>query len=208
MFKVGDKFIVEVDGVNTPPENSGAVNLYRIKDLNYCLWAENSLVLPEKQLEKLAKVNDLKDEVKEAYKKGYAKTMEDIQTAVRVFRVMNNEDRKRHFDGKYTTAAILDTFDPREIVEKLKAYEKEQSKIKVGDEVKVENSGGYLGKAIVTYVDKYEKEIYVVFAGGSAGEITDGTRLRKTGRHFDEVESLLKILKNMTGGEDSDQIPF
>ena len=36
MFKAGDKFIVEVDGVNTPPENSGAVNLYRIKDLNYC----------------------------------------------------------------------------------------------------------------------------------------------------------------------------
>lgn len=153
MFNVGDKFIVEVDGVNTPPENSGAVNLYRIKDLNYCLWAENSLVLPEKQLEKLAKVNDLKDEVKEAYKKGYAKAMEDIQTAVRVFRVMNNEDRKRHFDGKYTTAAILDTFDPREIVEKLKAYEKEQSKIKVGDEVVLKED--HL-KMIVTFVENYD----------------------------------------------------
>lgn len=73
--------------------------------------------------------------------------------------------------------------------------EKRNQKIRVGDVVKVENSGGYLCKAIVTYVDDYEKEIYVVFAGGSAGEITDGTRLRKTGKHFEEVEKLLAAVK-------------
>lgn len=205
MFKVGDKFIVEVDGVNTPPENSGAVNLYRIKDLNYCLWAENSLVLPEKQLEKLAKVNDLKDEVKEAYKKGYAKAMEDIQEVVRTLLAMDYKDKDLYFGGSHITAEILSEFDVGEIVEKLQLYEKEKSKIRVGDVVKVENSGGYLGKAIVTYVDKYEKEIYVVFAGGSAGEITDGTKLRKTGEHFEEVEKLIEVLK---GGKDSEQISF
>ena len=47
MFKAGDKFIVEVDGVNTPPENSGAVNLYRIKDLNYCFKFGNVFLQPE-----------------------------------------------------------------------------------------------------------------------------------------------------------------
>ena len=206
MFKVGDKFIVEVDGVNTPPENSGAVNLYRIKDLNYCLWAENSLVLPEKQLEKLAKVSDLKDEVKEAYKKGYAKAMENIQTAVRVFRVMNNEDRKRYFDGKYTTAAILDTFDPREIVEKLKAYEKEQSEIRVGDEIDIDDI-----RAVVTCVDEENDRVFVLYVDGYIDEIEgidENVKPAKTGRRFGEVESLLKILKNMTGGEDSEQISF
>lgn len=193
MFKVGDKFVIEIDGVNTPPENSGAVNLYRVKDLNYCLWAENSLVLPEKQLEKLAKVNDLKDEVKEAYKKG----LNDAWEAAR-------EICAGRFAGKIDTGHILN-FTAMEALDKIKAYEKEKSKIRVGDVVKVENSGGYLGKAIVTYVDKYEKEIYVVFAGGSAGEITDGTKLRKTGEHFEEVEKLIEILK---GGEDSDKISF
>ena len=193
MVKVGDKFIIEVKEQVKP----------KLFDTGLVPYDRAAIFFFEDTLKQCERYNET-----EAYTKGYAKAMEDIQNAVRVFRVMNNEDRKRYFDGKYTTTAILDTFDPREIVEKLKAYEKEQSKIKVGDEVKVENSGGYLCKAIVTYVDKYEKEIYVVFAGGSAGEITDGTRLRKTGRHFDEVESLLKILKNMTGGEDSEQIPF
>ena len=189
MFNVGDKFIVEVDGVNTPPENSGAVNLYRIKDLNYCLWAENSLVLPEKQLEKLAKVNDLKDEVKEAYKKGYAKAMEDIQTAVRVFRVMNNEDRKRHFDGKYTTAAILDTFDPREIVEKLKAYEKEQSKIKVGDEVVLKEDHLKMIVTLKCMESALIRGEHPVDVGGTISSSVK--KWQKTGKHYDEIEKLL-----------------
>lgn len=199
MFKVGDKFIVEVDGVNTPPANSGAVNLYRIKDLNYCLWAENSLVLPEKQLEKLAKVNDLKDKVKEAYKKGYAKAMEDIQEAVRMLLAMDYNDRDLHFGGSHITAEILREFDVREIVERLE-YKKEQSEIRVGDEVEVIDFGC---KAVVTC--KYLKRVFVVYTDGSTDEFTDRTKLRKTGRYFDEVEKLIEILK---GGEDSDKISF
>lgn len=199
MFKVGDKFIVEVDGVNTPPENSGAVNLYRIKDLNYCLWAENSLVLPEKQLEKLAKVSDLKDEVKEAYKKGYAKAMEDIQEAVRMLLAMDYNDRDLHFGGSHITAEILREFDVREIVERLEAYKKEQPEIRVGDEVEINDS-----EVIVTYVRG--SKMYVLYGDGSTEEITvNRTEIRKTGRHFGEIESLLKILK---GGDDSDEIPF
>lgn len=54
--------------------------------------------------------------------------MYEVQQAVKTFRVMNNKDREKYFDGKYTTAAILDTFDPREIVEKLQLYGKEKSK--------------------------------------------------------------------------------
>lgn len=195
MFKVGDKFIVEVDGVNTPPENSGAVNLYRIKDLNYCLWAENSLVLPEKQLEKLAKVSDLKDKVKEAYKKGYAKAMEDIQEAVRMLLAMDYNDRDLHFGGSHITAEILREFDVREIVERLEAYKKEQSEIRVGDEVEINDS-----EVIVTYVRG--SKMYVLYGDGSTEEVTvNHTEIRKTGRHFDEVEKLIEILK---GGEDSE----
>jgi hypothetical protein len=187
MFKVGDKFIVEVDGVNTPPENSGAVNLYRIKDLNYCLWAENSLVLPEKQLEKLAKVNDLKDEVKEAYEKG----LNDAWEAAR-------EICAGRFAGKIDTGHILN-FTATEALDKIKAYEEEQSEIRVGDEVEINDS-----EVIVTYVRG--SKMYVLYGDGSTEEITvNRTEIRKTGRHFGEIESLLKILK---GGDDSDEIPF
>lgn len=206
MFKVGDKFIVEVDGVNTPPENSGAVNLYRIKDLNYCLWAENSLVLPEKQLEKLAKVNDLKDEVKEAYKKGYAKAMEDIQEAVRMLLAMDYNDKDLHFGGSHITAEILSEFDVREIVERLEAYKKEQSEIRVGDEIDIDDI-----RAVVTCVDEENDRVFVLYVDGYIDEIEgidENVKPAKTGRRFGEVESLLKILKNMTGGEDSEQISF
>lgn len=200
MFKVGDKFIVEVDGVNTPPANSGAVNLYRIKDLNYCLWAENSLVLPEKQLEKLAKVSDLKDEVKEAYKKGYAKASEDIQEVVRMLLAMDYNDKDLYFGGSHITAEILSEFDVREIVERLEAYKKEQSEIRVGDEVEIIDFGC---EAVVTCTNKHLKSVFVLYTDGSTDEFTDRTKLRKTGRHFDEVEKLIEILK---GGEDSEQI--
>lgn len=190
MFKVGDKFIVEVDGVNTPPANSGAVNLYRIKDLNYCLWAENSLVLPEKQLEKLAKVNDLKDEVEEAYKKG----LNDAWEAAR-------EICAGRFAGKIDTGHILN-FTATEALDKIKAYEEEKSKIRVGDEVEVIDFGC---EAVVTCIDKHLKSVFVLYTDGSTDEFTDRTKLRKTGRHFDEVEKLIEILK---GGEDSDKVSF
>ena len=183
-FKAGDKFIIELE----KEHDCSDVPYYKIKGL--------FMTINETQLMALDRYSEITEKEKEAYEKGYSKAMCEAQQAVKTFRVMNNKDREKYFDGKYTIAAILDTFDPREIVEKLQLYEKEKSKIRVGDVVKVENSGGYLGKAIVTYVDKYEKEIYVVFAGGSAGEITDGTRLRKTGEHFEEVEKLLAAVKH------------
>ena len=189
MFKKGDKFIIEIE-----KECDAELGLYKIKDSPHYIRGKD--------------LNNLQmfrgDIYNIRYEQGYAKAMYEVQQATKTFRVMNNKDREKYFDGKYTTAAILDTFDPREIVEKLQLYEKEESKIRVGDVVKVENSGGYLGKAIVTYVDKYEKEIYVVFAGGSAGEITDGTKLRKTGEHFEEVEKLLAAVKH----EPKTTIPF
>lgn len=193
MFKVGDKFVIELD------------RKFECNDCSYYKIKGLATTMNEAQLKALDHCDEADKKEEEAYKKGYAKAIEDIQEVVRTLLAMDYNDKDLCFGGSHITAEILSEFDVREIVERLEAYEKEQSKIKVGDEVKVENSGGYLGKAIVTYVDKYEKEIYVVFAGGSAGEITDRTKLRKTGRHFDEIEKLIEILK---GGEDSDKVSF
>ena len=176
-IKKGDKFIIEI----TEETEQWAGYYFVSNNTTY-------FHISEEELECLERYDET-----EAYKKG----LNDAWEAAR-------EICAGRFAGKIDTGHILN-FTATEALDKIKAYEEEQSKIKVGDEVKVENSGGYLGKAIVTYVDKYEKEIYVVFAGGSAGEITDGTRLRKTGRHFDEVEKLIEVLK---GGDNSEQISF
>ena len=141
----------------------------------------------------------MKDEVKEAYKKGYAKAMEDIQEVVRMLLAMDYNDRDLYFCGSHITAEIFSEFDVREIVERLEVYKKEQSKIRVGDEVEINDSN-----VIVTYVRG--SKMYVLYGDGSTEEVTvNHTEIRKTGRHFGEIESLLKILK---GGEDSEQILF
>ena len=185
MFEVGDKFVIELDR----KFECNDCSYYRIKGL--------ATTMNEAQLKALDHCDEADKKEEEAYAKGYAKAMKEAQKAVRTFCVMNNEDRKRYFDGKYTTAAILDTFDPREIVEKLQLYEEEKSKIRVGDEVEINDS-----EVIVTYVRG--SKMYVLYGDGSTEEITvNRTEIRKTGRHFGEIESLLKILK---GGDDSDEL--
>lgn len=138
MANVGDKFIIEVDKIFS----SGTKILYRIKGFN-------SLVFDENGIDKLEKPDE-----SEAFKKGYAKAIEDIQ--------------------------------------------KEQSEIRVGDEVKVIDFGC---EAVVTCTDKHLKSVFVLYTDGSTDEFTDRTKLIKTGRHFDEIEKLIEILK---GGEDSE----
>lgn len=192
---VGDRFIIEIGAIadvqGFGADNNNIDTLYKVKGFN-------SLVFDDNGIKKLAKVNDLKDEVKEAYKKGYAKAMEDIQEAVRTLLAMDYNDKALYFGGSLITVEILSEFDVREIVERLEAYKKEQSEIRVGDEVEVIDFGC---EAVVTCTNKHLKSVFVLYTDGSTDEFTDRTKLKKTGRHFDEVEKLIEILK---GGDDSE----
>lgn len=192
---VGDRFIIEIGAIadvqGFGADNNNIDTLYKVKGFN-------SLVFDDNGIKKLAKVNDLKDEVEEAYKKGYAKAMEDIQKAVRTLLAMDYNDKALYFGGSHITAEILSEFDVREIVERLEAYKKEQSEIRVGDEVEVIDFGC---EAVVTCTNKHLKSVFVLYTDGSTDEFTDRTKLKKTGRHFDEVEKLIEVLK---GGEDSE----
>lgn len=69
-------------------------------------------------------------------------------------------------------------------------------KIRVGDEV----TTSYGSHAVVLGIDSYTDSLFTVCSDGSCG--THGTQhFTKTGRHFDEVEILLKKMR----GEDDDK---
>lgn len=189
MFKVGDKFVIELD------------RKFECNDCSYYKIKGLATTMNEAQLKALDHCDEADKKEEEAYKKGYAKAMEDIQEVVRTLLAMDYNDKALYFGGSIT-AEILGEFDVREIVERLEAYKKEQSEIRVGDEVEVIDFGC---EAVVTCTDKHLKSVFVLYTDGSTDEFTDRTKLKKTGRHFDEVEKLIEVLK---GGEDSEQVSF
>lgn len=193
MFKVGDKFIIEISSIMVSQDERFKKPLYLIKDCGVLCFND----------EALNRLESCGDE-KEAYEKGYAKAMEDVRKTVHTLLAMDYRDKDLYFGGSHITVEILSKFDVREIVERLEAYEKEQSEIRVGDEVEVIDFGC---EAVVTCTNKHLKSVFVLYTDGSTDEFTDRnrTKLRKTGRHFDEVEKLIEVLK---GGEGSDEISF
>ena len=184
MVKVGDKFIIEVKEQVEP----------KLFDTGLVAHNGAAVFFLEDTLKQCERYNET-----EAYTKGYAKAMEDIQKAIRTLLAMDYNDKDLYFGGSHITAEILSEFDVREIVERLEAYKKEQSEIRVGDEVEINDS-----EVVVTYVRG--NKMFVLYGDGSTEEVTvSHTEIRKTGRHFDEVEKLIEVLK---GGEDSEQVLF
>lgn len=80
-----------------------------------------------------------------------------------------------------------------EAIEKLKAYEQERDAIKVGDEVTLKCG---VRPAIYMQGTKGSDEIYLLFNDGSCGLHSKSEIVRKTGRHFHEIAT---ILENMRG---------
>ena len=72
---------------------------------------------------------------------------------------------------------------------KLKKFKDEDEEIRVGDEVIV---AGYGGSGVVTYID-CDDICVMFFLGGSAYTVAD--KIKKTGRHFDEINTVLRRLK-------------
>lgn len=181
---VGDRFIIEIGAIadvqGLGADNDNIDTLYKVKGFN-------SLVFDDNGIKKLAKAKDLKDEVKEAYNKGYAKAMEDIQEVVRMLLAMDYNDKDLYFGGSHITAEILSEFDVREIVERLEAYKKEQSEIRVGGEVEINDS-----EVIVTYVRG--SKMYVLYGDGSTEEVTvNHTEIRKRADTLMKLRNSLKF---------------
>ena len=105
-------------------------------------------------------------------------------------------------DKRYEIWGLINYFDLfaqtslSEFVSKYKKYKDKQNEIKVGDEISPNDYKNV--KAIVTYISDYCYEAWVLKNGGVGTYTLSHEKIKnwhKTGRHFDEVETLLSKLK-------------
>ena len=172
-YKKGDKFIIEVEGVREYP-------MYMICQGQ--LMYESTLDLLEPYDESAAYQRGLNDAWEAARKIVDSRNFTELSS---VFDGGNDET------GGYTVRTpyyVITNYTAAEAIARIRAYE-EQREIHVGDEVTCE---GYVGKAVVTYVND-ENATILHWLGGASCVKKD--HLTKTGRHFPEVAALLNKMK-------------
>jgi hypothetical protein len=91
---------------------------------------------------------------------------------------------------------VFNNHTPAEAIAKIKAFEEEQKEIKVGDEVFMNFNPG---TGIVTRIVS-DGRMHIIWNDGFSGtyNIAD---CKKTGRHFPQVEELLKAMKERNRDE-------
>lgn len=194
-YKPGDKFLIEIEGVNQESEVSKFVD-YKINGLNLALY--------ECYLDKLKMIKP--DEIeKEAYESGMkdafhaAKMIEfdvkeggiDFNNLIKIF-------------GYSSLKSIIFNFEPKEIVEKIKRFEECQVKFSVGDVIKRKNNE----KVILVVTEMFSDGS---FSGIKISETDEygamfsyyGKRnaecFEKTGKHF-ELEKMFGLDKGERNG--------
>lgn len=95
-------------------------------------------------------------------------------------------DELKNIFGYRSPASIFKAFTPQEALAKVKAYEEEHIRIRVGDVVT--GKGGTI-EGIVTRVDS---RIYRLFRDGSCNGPMGKEDLEKTGEHFDSIDEFMR----------------
>lgn len=143
--------------------------------------------------------------IDEAYQKGFeagqheATTLEyqqglnDAWGTIIKIALIPYAERSETFDGQQDILSIMQKFSPSEVTAKLREYEQQKAddEIKVGDEVRNKNHNvGWT--AVVVQIDG--DTIYLM---GKTGTVADYRSIffEKTGRHFPQVEELLKAMQ-------------
>ena len=162
---------------------------------------------------------DRQKAIDEAYQKGFeagqheATTLEYQQglddaweCAKRIVLIKTNEnspyftvDELIEIFGYSSLQSVLDTYSASEAIEKVKAYEKQQKadEIKVGDEVCFVFAGGKTIEPFIVFSIKDDngKKYYEGIQTSDGRWVSGGLKYYKTGRHFSQVEKLLKAMK-------------
>lgn len=119
----------------------------------------------------------------------YQKGLSDAWEAARKIALMDTETSE-NVTGYFGLFRIMENLTPMQAIEKIREYEQEQEKIKVGDEVISPD-----GKAVVTEIS--DRNVRIMYAKGS-GQIVESENLTKTGRHFPEIAAVLAKMKEDT----------
>ena len=127
----------------------------------------------------------------ESYTEPDRKAIEDeVWELARIVTSMNMQDYMQCFGED---AALVMTY--QEAKAKYDAWKKEKEEVHVGDEVTAKtDTDKDMPKGIVTYNNPEQSQFLVIKSDGTFSWWHKGG-LRKTGRHFDEVERLLERMK-------------
>ena len=194
------KYIIEIEGepfvrVSTLFREEG---LYRAKGFK-------SLVFDQFGLDKLTPLDKA---LEEAYQKGYeagqheATTLEyqqgldDAWEAARKITNMQHKDRIECFGF----VRVYSDLTASEVLAKLKAYEEQRkadAEIKVGDEVCFVFAGGETIEPFIVFSIKDDngKKYYEGIQTSDGRWVGGGLKYFKTGKHYSQVEELLKAMK-------------
>lgn len=187
MFNVGDKFVIELE----KEHDCSDVLYYKIKGL--------FMTLNETQLKALDRYSETDGKEKEAYTKGLNDAWElakKLESDISVGDLADIFGKEVYDPYEGTLSDIIESYTATEALEKVNAYEKEKSKIRVGDEVVLKED--HL-KMIVTFVENYDDGKvhgicvnpgkHPVDVGGTISSSVENWQ--KTGKHYDEIEKLL-----------------
>jgi len=177
MYKVGDKFIIEIE------ESCGAdgfsqSNVWGVKGFSPLAVREETLNLLEKYVPSDA---------------GYEKGLSDAWKVAKKI-CLNPDDGGIDFETiekifGATPYAVMKSNTPQEAIDKLKAWEEKQE-IKVGDVVRVDD---LVGDFVVTW--NKEKTAHCMSLSTGAFCVRNHEKLAKTGKHID----LTEIFKGLEG---------
>lgn len=191
---MGDKYIIELE--DKPFHKEDGDFLHRVKGFN-------SLVFDMTGISKLTPYTepDLERVRKEGYKEGREAGIKDGKCeaweAARKIWEYDTTTLKAIFGEGIMRMDWFMNFTAAEAIEKLKAYERrKEAEIQVGDEVELKCG---VRPAIYMQGTKGSDEIYLLFNDGSCGLHSKSEIVRKTGRHFHEIAT---ILENMRGEQD------
>ena len=180
------KYIIEVEDESTD-------GLYRAKGFK-------TVVFSDAGLKTLEPVSDaLQHGYDEGYQEGFADAWDLVQKIVLPVRphfcAFTAQDLKNIF-GVDGYENVLSEFSASEALAKFREYEqkKADAKLKVGDEIEISGASSDVPRMVITQIDNHY--ISTVDAKGDTRCICKNTTtFVKTGRHFSEIEELLKQMK-------------
>ena len=92
---------------------------------------------------------------------------------------------------KYSSDTIVRKFSASEAVKRIKEWEESQNEIKVGDEIVYVDGT----KGIVVGISNYNEEISVLSNEYAIPQLVTKNKVKKTDKHFDQIEELLKKIQ-------------
>lgn len=202
-YKLGDKFVIEIGTI------LGGGGKYLIKGFNTLCFDDNGLDRLDR-IDRYSAEGVWRAGYKTGYDKGYAEGIEggkqcadvdatmyeqglnDAWECARKIITMEWKDKHEALnDPSMFLTDMFDNISALEAIEKLREYEANKDKIKVGDEVRLKDLG-LIG--VVTRLADLEQAACIMFDDGSATwKSMNGAK--KTGRHF-PIKDILEQMRS------------